>query len=341
MTTDAPPAAPPRRALLTGHFSTVGDIEVLRQVEEMLRAQAVPFEVSPLEQRRVGMDPGWRAADTLDPADFTHLIVICGPYAPDYTAEYPEVLTRFRNCVQIGVNLTMVAPLAACNPFDALLERDSDRTVRPDLSFLNRPERLPVVGLCLVRSQGEYGTRQRHGEAEERLRLLLRDAGVAVIELDTVLPRSANRLGIGTAAEYESICARLDAVVTTRLHGTVLALKNGVPVLAIDAISGGDKVTQQTGMLGWSETFILDQTSDAQLAAALRRCLAPESRRQADDCAERARSLLAGYDQAFAETLAAEADPARRPPVAARRGRLSRLAKRLQAWKRRSRASGA
>ena len=34
----------------------------------------------------------------------------------------------------------------------------------------------------------------------------------------------------------------MDAVVTTRLHGTVLAIKNGVPPVVIDPIAGGRKV---------------------------------------------------------------------------------------------------
>ena len=73
--------------------------------------------------------------------------------------------------------------------------------------------------------QREYGDRQLHKQAEVRLRALLLRAGVAVVEMDTTVPRQANRNGIGTEAEFESICARLDAVVTNRLHGTVLALK--------------------------------------------------------------------------------------------------------------------
>ncbi|HRO15073.1 MAG TPA: polysaccharide pyruvyl transferase family protein, partial [Paracoccus sp. (in: a-proteobacteria)] len=263
MSTNPVPPRHARRALVTGHFSTVGDLEVLDQVEHRLRDLDMPFAVAPYTLDLLGLDPAWVDAASLDPADFTHLIVVCGPYGLDYPVKYPHVFGRFRHCTHVGINLTMVAPLAGCNPFDALLERDSDRTTRPDLSFLQREQRVPVVGLCLVRSQREYGARQLHDQAEERLRALLRRAGVAVVELDTTVPRSANRCGIGSAAEFESICARLDALVTTRLHGTVLALKNGVPVLAVDAIAGRDKVTRQAGVLDWPEIHPLDSTSDA------------------------------------------------------------------------------
>lgn len=324
-----------RRALVTGHFSTVGDLEVLHVVEERLRRLGLPFAVSPFSQRRVAMDPGWVMAESLDPLTFSHLIVVCGPYAPDYPAEYPEIFGRFRHCTHVGVNLTMVAPLSACDPFDALLERDSDRTTRPDLSFLHEVAQVPVVGLCLARPQREYGRRQRHDRAAERLRVLLRRAGAAVIELDTTVPRTANRAGIGTEAEFEAILGRLDAVVTTRLHGMVLALKNGVPVLAVDAIAGGDKVSRQAELLGWPEIHAIETVTDADLDASLRRCLSSPARATAAACADRARQLLEGLDASFAAALDAEARPDRRPPVAPRRGRLSRLAAGWRDWKRR------
>jgi hypothetical protein len=323
------------RALVTGHFSTVGDIEVLHQIETRLQSAEMPFATTPFNQNRVALDPLWVKATTLDPDEFSHLIVVCGPYSPDYPSRYPEVFGRFRHCVHVGVNLTMIAPLAQCNPFDALLERDSDRMVRPDLSFLEKVSHVPVVGLCLVDQQHEYGGLQRHAEAARRLQVVLGRAGVATIPLDTVLPRSRNVAGIGTAAEFEAICSRLDIMVTTRLHGTVLSLKNGVPVLAVDAVSGGDKVTRQTKMLGWPESVILDTTSDEELLAAVMRCLQPEARKLAANCAVRARALLSDYDNAFIGALAALPDPARRPLMASRRGRLSRIMAHYRKWKRR------
>lgn len=320
--------------MVTGHFSTVGDIEVLRQVEARLHELGIPFEVAPYTLDLLEMAPSWVDAAQLEPADFTHLIVVCGPYAPDYPVKYPYVLARFRHCTQVGINLTMVAPLADCDPFDALLERDSDNRVRPDLSFLQDEPRVPVVGLCLARSQREYGGRQMHDLAERRLRALLQRAGVAVVELDTTLPRRKNRSGIGTAAEFESILARMDALVTTRLHGTVLALKNGVPVLAVDAIAGRDKVTRQAELLEWPEIHALDSVDDAQLDQALARCLQPAARDRAQACAARARDLLAGHKDDFVAALNAEAKPERRPPIASRKGRLSQLAARWRHWKR-------
>jgi hypothetical protein len=49
----------------------------------------------------------------------------------------------------------------------------------------------------------------------------------------------------------ESILSRLDLVITMRMHGLVLALKQGVPALAVDPVAGGAKVTAQAGSWGW------------------------------------------------------------------------------------------
>jgi hypothetical protein len=54
-----------------------------------------------------------------------------------------------------------------------------------------------------------------------------------------------------SAAQVEAVIARADVVVTTRLHGLVLALKNGVPALAIDPVAGGGKVAAQAAAWGW------------------------------------------------------------------------------------------
>ncbi|MGG6495608.1 UNVERIFIED_CONTAM: hypothetical protein NY603_22055, partial [Bacteroidetes bacterium 56_B9] len=87
--------------------------------------------------------------------------VICGPFTRAMAARHDTIFGRFRHCVHIGVNLTMVESVARFNPFEVLLERDSDRTVRADLSFREAPTPVPVMGLCLTGPQREYEGRHR------------------------------------------------------------------------------------------------------------------------------------------------------------------------------------
>jgi hypothetical protein len=69
----------------------------------------------------------------------------------------------------------------------------------------------------------------------------------------------------------------MDAVVTTRLHGLVLGLKAGVPVLAVDPVAGGGKVTAQGKALGWPVVAAEDAGDTALLDSRLKWCLSPEA----------------------------------------------------------------
>lgn len=322
------------RALLVGHFSTVGDVEVLHQTQRRLDTLGMDYDVSPYTDARLAVDPSWLDKHGLDPARYSHLLVICGPFSPEIAAQHDAIFARFQHCVHIGVNLTMVRSIQDFNPFEVLLERDSDRLVRADLSFCETSEPLPVVGLCLASAQREYGGRRRGDLAAAKLRRLIQDAGAAFIELDTSVPAKENRFGLSNGAEFESICGRLDVMLTTRLHGMVLALKNGVPVIAIDPVAGGDKVTRQAQKLGWPEVFDADLVTGGDLAAALMRCLSQDARDKAAGIKDAAVASLADFDDQFAQALSAPPDPDLRAGLVPANSRVQTLRKRFKAWKR-------
>lgn len=326
------------RALLVGHFSTVGDVEVLRQTERQLQALGMAYDVVPYTDARQSVDRTWLNRFALDPSRYSHLFVICGPFTPSMAIQHESIFGSFKHCVHIGVNLTMVEPLATFNPFEVLLERDSDRAVRADLSFREAPSRVPVIGLCLTGFQREYGDRHRGELAEQKLRRLIERSGAAFIEMDTSVPTETNRFGLSNAAQFESICARLDAMLTTRLHGMVLALKNGIPTIAIDPVAGGDKVTHQAQKLGWNEVFDPEQASDDDLRAALDRCLSDAGRSNAQLVRDRAIASLAGFDKEFAAALQVRPNPGLRRDLIPKVGKVRALRKRFKTWKRRRRA---
>jgi polysaccharide pyruvyl transferase WcaK-like protein len=102
----------------------------------------------------------------------------------------------------------------------------------------------------------------------------------------------------------ESLIARMDVVVTTRLHGLVLAIKNGVPAVAIDPIAGGAKLLRQARVLEWPICFIADGLDDDRLADAFEYGLTAEARLTARECAVRARTRLTGVREQFLEAIA-------------------------------------
>lgn len=301
------------KALVAGWFSfseghaTAGDVLACDVVVQWLADARVPCDVAIVPPMGQGLD--WRTAD---PQAYTHVVFVCGPFQRGELE--CSFFTRFAGCRLVGVDLTMLEPLTAWNPFDHLIERDSDRRVHPDIAMASRDGRVPVVGVCRVE---EYGDAQV-AEANAAIDRLLARSRVAIVEVDTRLDHNAT--GLRSAAEVESVLARMDAVITTRLHGLVLSLKHGVPVLAIDPEPGGVKLRRQAERLGWVPVFNVDALDERGLSDALAYCLSGDARQRALDARARA---LTGIDEMRSEFLAVLGErPVLDAPHAARAARL-------------------
>ena len=280
------------RALILGHFSTVGDIESLEVVQAILTSEQIPYDVLPYKRELVPAIQDSITISALDPSRYSHLIVVCGPIWPELLERKGIRLDRFAHCTRIGVNLTMVRPLEEWNPFHLLIERDSDRAARPDLTFAAPAATVPVLGLCTIARQVEYGDRQRHPQAIALLKSIIDQHDVAHIEVDTRWPRARNIGGLRSPAEILSIMRRLDMLLTNRLHGMVYALRAGVPVLAIDSVAGGDKLTAQAKVLGWPAVTTVEEASPEWIGQTFAWCLSAEGRDAARSVADAASRKL-------------------------------------------------
>ena len=322
------------KALVLGHFSTIGDIESLAYVEAVLRDQQVPYDVHAYLNRVNRRLNGAIERSALDPATYTHLIVVCGPFWPDLLARRGIDLERFAHCTRIGVNLTMVEPLEEWNPFHALVERDSNRAVRPDITLLQETGKVPVAGLCTISAQREYGRRQRHEEAVRLLRDLAQRRGLAVVEIDTRWPSERNSAGLGSPEEVSSLIGRTDVLLTNRLHGMVYALKARVPVIAIDPVEGGGKVTAQARVLGWRAVMTVEAASPGGLDELLDWCLSNEGRAAARAVQSNAGERLKHADEELRRALRTDfpPQPVPRPPITARASAGRRLIRAIRRW---------
>jgi hypothetical protein len=269
------------RILIAGWFSfeqmgaSAGDLLARDVLCRWLAEKYYDYDVAVASPFMDGID--WRQAD---PASYSHVVFVCGPCGNGRPLS--DLLARFAGSRLIGVNLSMLQSLENWNPFDLLLERDSPRRARPDLAFLARSLKIPVIGVILVHHQPEYGARSLDSEANAAINRVLASREVAIVHIDTRLDTGDNPLR--TPAQVEALIARMDAVITTRLHGLVLAIKNGVPALAIDAVAGGAKVRRQTATIGWPVAFTADEMTDGALRQALEYCLTAAAREKAHKC---------------------------------------------------------
>jgi len=276
------------RALVMGWFSfdsgnaTAGDLLASEVVCGWLREAGTEFDVVTAGHFRSGLT--WK---NVHPARYSDLLFVCGPIG-DWP-EFSDILNKFRHCRIVGVNLSFLQPLEKWNPFHFLLERDSSAAARPDVTFLSERPKVPVVGTVLVHPQNEYGSRAQHAAVGEAIARLTAGRRIAVVDIDTRL-HPGNPLR--TPEEIESLIARMDAVVTTRLHGTVFSLKNGVPPVVIDPIMRGAKVARHAQTVGWPIYFTPETLTNERLGEALDYCLTEEAREAARKAGRRASESL-------------------------------------------------
>jgi hypothetical protein len=288
------------KTLVAGWFSfeqmgaSAGDLLARDVACQWLSEVGCAYDVALAAPFTGGVD--WRTAD---PAHYSQVLFVCGPFGNGEPVT--QFLSRFAGRPLIGLNLSMLESLDTWNPFDLLLERDSSRRANPDLALLGRAERVPVVGIVLIDSQPEYKRRDLHKQANEAIWRLVARRDVASVPIDTRLDE--NRTGLRSAAQVESLIARCDVVATTRLHGTVLALKNGVPVVSLDPVAGGAKVFRQATVLDWPLIFTADAVTDADLEKAFDYCLTGEARAKARDCSAAAVQRLQAMRAEFMAAL--------------------------------------
>jgi hypothetical protein len=308
---DSSPDRSRDRVLVAGWFSwpnasaTAGDLLARDVACGWLEQAGRSYDVANAPAFGPGID--WQRAD---PASYTDVLFVCGPVHS--ATPILDLLSRFPSCRLIGLDVSMIEPVENWNPFHILFERDSPDASRPDLAFISTERHLPVVGIVLVEPyEPEYPDRDQQPIARAAVNELMETCTAARVHIDTRL--DANATGLRTAAEVESLIARMDAVVTTRLHGLVLGLKNGVPALAIDPVAGGAKIKRQAASVGWPAAITVDRLEIGQLSRALDFCLSSKGREMAARCAQKARSRLEELQEEFNAAMRINVSPSHQP----------------------------
>ncbi|MFC7402373.1 polysaccharide pyruvyl transferase family protein [Citricoccus sp. GCM10030269] len=277
------------RVLITGWPSllhgeaTAGDVLAMRTVERALDRAGIGYDTA---WSRVMCPPGGLALDDADPEHYSHLVFVCGPLTGAAIAELHE---RYAHCTRIAIGVSVIDPGdPVVAGFHQVIARDRPgEEPRPDLATSSAPRGMPlppVVGVFLTAGQREYGARRRHETVRDTVQRWLTHRDAARLDLDTRLDPRDWRLP-SSPEQLQSVIGRLDAVVTMRMHGLVLALASGVPAVAVDPVAGGGKVSAQARALGWPTVLTADDVTEVTLDAALDWCLA-EGRSLAAELAE-------------------------------------------------------
>ncbi|MEV6904984.1 polysaccharide pyruvyl transferase family protein [Amycolatopsis sp. NPDC051372] len=287
------------RVLLTGWASflhgeaTAGDVLGLRAAAAALAAAGIDHDVV----WSLAFRPGMLHLDAASPGDYTHVVFGCGPV---HGPQLRDLHERYSECRRVAVGVSVPDPADPGDPADAavtgfhrLLPRDDATTSAPDLSLGAALSSVPVLGVVLAPRQPEYGTAGRHDEVHDALTGWLAGLDCAHVSLDSRLAHE-DWQRCATPDQFVTALSRMDVVVTTRLHGLVLGLKAGVPVVAVDPVSGGGKVTAQGRALDWPVVAASDAGDRALLDDRLAWCLSADGRARAATGAGGPEPTLAG-----------------------------------------------
>jgi hypothetical protein len=277
------------RILIAGWFSfekmgvTAGDIMACNVLSSWLRKSDISFDIAYAAPFESGVK--WQQTD---PSSYTHVCFVCGPFGNGWPIS--EFIKHFTGVKFIGLNLTLLQSLDEWNPFDICYERDSVSNHRPDITFASSRKKSQVVGIILVHKQKEYGLRSMHTMVDKVISDFVTRQQMAPVYIDTCL--EDNQGGLRTAEDVESLIARMDLCITTRLHGLVLSIKNGVPAIAIDPIAGGAKVSSQAKAISWPILLSTEQLSQENLEKAFAYCKTDEAKSEAMKCANRSKKEI-------------------------------------------------
>lgn len=277
----------------SGH-GTIGDLRSLEAVaanlvgvgHEVLHATAAELNL-PGAQR-----VDWR---TIDPSSLDAVLFVCGPilrfhpWTQDLFAHFAST-----HLAGVGVSLLPADDANHSHPFDCVFARQGGPARYGDVAIVapnaarrrNKPARAErVIGVALRGLQGEYGEErclwQETEAIVQRILTAAAESGpVRVVTIENHLTRAAI-----PADAIEAQYGDCDLILTSRFHGAIAAIRQGVPFIAIDQISGGAKVYDLLADLGWPYVHKISEADPAYLTdCALSLLQDPESGRLMTAC---------------------------------------------------------
>ncbi|WP_391293283.1 polysaccharide pyruvyl transferase family protein [Streptomyces albidoflavus] len=271
----------PQRLLVTGWFSfedgevTAGDVLALRAAEAALDRAGLAHDTA----WSAGFRPGALHLEGARPEDYDSLLFVCGPL---HGAQIRALHRRYARCRRLAVDVSVVDPDACeATGFELVVARDGTGSPRADLSARARVGPLPpVVGVVLTAGQGEYGAARRHETVSALLEKWVAGRDCARVPAETRLDSRDWRL-CATPEQFLALAGSWSLILTTRLHGLVLGLRAGVPVLAVDPVAGGAKVSAQARALRWPAALSADAVDERSLDRWWDWCLSPAGRNAA------------------------------------------------------------
>lgn len=273
-------AAARRRLLVTWYGSfghgTIGDLQAMQSAATHLVARG--HNVDHATTRAIEIEGARRVAwQATMPSDYDAMIFVCGPILRHH-ADTTALFAFFRQIPRLGLAISLMERNSDqfINPFNYVLPREGGETDYGDLAIIApfptstaKVRDSAKVALVLRGAQSEYGADRCLATETESLAEQAGHAALSAVG-GGLLMSIENHLGRSAVEPdgIEPLYAQCDLVITSRFHGAIAALRNAIPFVAIDQITGSAKVSRLLRDLGWTHIYRADEASVYQLTMA-------------------------------------------------------------------------
>jgi len=235
---------------------TIGDHMAVSNVALALQQSGVKVDVASYHHVECG-DANIVNWTQINPGAYRCVAFVCGPLSNELY--FRLFFFRFRHARKVAVGVSVIDPtLPGTRLFDEIIARDGMPQEEFDLSLATAPQQIARrerrhIALCLRGHQREYGDANCYSTRVDRtISEITRQFGDHVERIETVVGKH------NSVQHIHQSFADAKLIITTRLHGALLALHHCTPFVAIDQIKGGRKVTSVLGKVPWDHVYPFD-----------------------------------------------------------------------------------
>ncbi len=267
---------------------TIGDLCSVSVVSDSIKSLGYQVDVLNEHANVGGFFAGHNVVNLSQAIERSYdlFIFVCGPIIkghPIVDNVIGNIIARKK--IAIGVSLFDSASPMYTYPFDFAFAREGGLNDFGDVAVLWRGHgigRQPTGGqvrkIIIARRgpQFEYGaSRCNDRRVDQQIEILQSEISklekVEFTEVEHHLGRMSH-----SPEEIADVYANAALVITSRFHGGILSLANKTPFVAIDQISGGEKVSRLLAKTGWPYVYRSDDLDIVEVARISRRLLSGE-----------------------------------------------------------------
>ena len=253
---------------------TIGDLMAVDNLSRHLTSAGVEHAI--VSHSELGFNHHFNVTDIYSLKPAKNICFVCGPLMAN--PNLVDFLKKQIDAKKSAVGVSVLYEQSKFNrQFDLIVPRDGVAPSYFDLAVskvspVEYKEKPKSVGVCLRGNQKEYG-KDRLSLAKKALDMtneLIKTSGLEPVFINTVLSKT------NTAEYINNQFRSVDLMFTTRMHGTLLSLAAGKPVIALDQIPGGAKVADICKKVNWPYIFSVESTTQEMLTKALKELQAPD-----------------------------------------------------------------